>query len=641
MILITKETIEACPTRVALDRLVGSLRPDDCDPELRLAIATRYFEFAERSQEHADIVFSKAHDWLGDQPFPYDQLDLAFAYCGDGTRKLAEGRTDIKWLRLPSEARLSDWIPAILNNPSMEVLDASFREVEDTDLEALAELKHLETVFLNETGVTDDGLEFLSRIPSLKSLNLQDTQVTSDGLATQLPTCLESLSLSNVRLDAELGARLALCKDLTTLYVKKSGVLQEGLHELKALKKLSNLWLDQCHLRDEHLALIADLETLEDLSIEYNAFTDLGLAELARLPNLKELRIEQAELTSVGLNALRGSRTLETLWLHEAGSFEDLARPEWVTSLKELRVSGCTFARQFWEMLEQGLGLETLSLTVPGNQADEVLRLIERSPLKKLILFLEEGTGPLTWFPAKHPTLEEVWLGPDSISRDAVSSMLSAPNLREVEIANCLIEPGPPLDFRGCVQLERLILHTTGITDADLAGLKDHPTLVSLDVTDNKITDSGFRNLGRLASLDYMYLRETQITGEGIDCPAHFPNLQTLSVEDTPILDESLKGIARLPNLICLNLEDTRVSSKGCFALQGHETLRNLSGVKFGADTSDEEILDWVNSFAYLPDVNSERIWHNKSRPELLTLLRKTICGEPVSHQAITRGPNS
>lgn len=603
MILITKETIEACPTRVALDRLVGSLRPDDCEPELRLAIATRYFEFAECRQEHADIVFSKAHEWLGDQPFPYDQLDLAFAYCGDGTRKLAEGRTDIKWLRLPSEARLADWIPAILNNTALEELHASFREVADQDLEALTEVKHLTTLNLKKTGITDDGLEFVSQMPSLNYLDLEKTWVTSAGLAAHLPTGLEWLHLSNVRLDAELGTRLALCKHLNQLYVTKSGVLQEGLHEIKALKKLSRLGLDHCHLRDEHLALIADLETLEDLSIKYNAFTDLGLAELARLPNLKELRIEQAELTSVGLNALRESNTLETLWLHEAGSFEDLARPEWVTSLKELRVSGCTFARQFWEMLEQGLGLETLSLTVPGNQADEVLRLIERSPLKELILFLEEGTGPLTWFPANHPTLEDVWLGSDSISRSAIKSLLSAPNLREVEIANCRIEPGPPLDFRGCVGLEKLILRTTGITEVDLAGLVDHPTLVSLDIGDNKITDKDLIELGRLESLETLHVSETQVTGEEIDWAAQFPHLQTLWAQDAPITDSGLRGIAALPILQTLYIRDALITPEGLTSLIDNQSIKSLSEISIGKGTEASEILKvlgTMRSLSYL-----------------------------------------
>jgi Leucine-rich repeat (LRR) protein len=256
----------------------------------------------------------------------------------------------------------------------------------------------------------------------------------------------------------------------------------EGPEALRTLKNLTGLWLDQCDLQDEHLALITDIESLEDLSIEHNAFTDLGLAELAKLKNLKELRIQQAQLTGIGLSALMETSTLLSLRLDEAGSFENLDSPGRVRSLKELGAHGSTFDRQFWEMLQQGQALETLSLTVPGNQADAVLRLIERSSLKNLILFPEEGTGPLTWFPANHPTLEDVWLVPDSISQDGVASMLTAPNLKEVEIANCSIEPGPLLNFGACANLQCLILRTTGIIDDDLIALKDHPDLVSLDI---------------------------------------------------------------------------------------------------------------------------------------------------------------
>lgn len=600
MILITKETIEACPTRVALDRLVGPLRPDDCDPELRLAIATRYFEFAERRHEHADTVLAKAHEWLGDQPFPYVELDLSQAYCGEVTRKLVEARTDITCLRLPYGAQLADWMPAILNNRSLEVLDASYLEVDDMDMEALARMSSLEGLDISNIEVTGTGFQFILTYPSLKSLDLKNTSVTSEGLEPWLPSGLESITRSNIRLDAESGAHLATCKGLRSLRLNEAGVLQEGLRELKSLRTLTQLWLDKCHLRDEHLALIADIASLEDLSIEDNSFTDLGLAELARLPNLKKLSLGGAELSSIGLNALKENKQIEYLSLGGPGSFENLDPPAWIASLKNLYISCCSVDQHFWEMFPEKNSLEFLSIDVSGTQADDVLRLIQRSPLKELTVIVNKGAKPLTWFPAIHATLEEVWIHQDQISRSAVDSLLSAPNLKQVDLANCAIEPGTPLDFRQCTQLEQLLIGSSGITDADLAGLRNHPALVSIFMAGNHITNEGIRALGRIGTLEALHVERTLVTGEGLDWEAQFPNLQRLSLEGAPIDDETFKAIASLPNLESLWLENRLISPEGYSALAGNESIKELHGVIIPTDPLTHPIVETLASMTAL-----------------------------------------
>ena len=146
--MITKETISACLTRIALDRLVEGLRPEQLETELRLAIAVEYFVFAESRHENADLVFGKALLWLGDQPYPYNDVDLAFAYCGEGARRMVASRTDIKSLKLPSGAKLADWLSAILSNLEIESLELNFIDVNDCDLESFNKLIHLRSLTL-------------------------------------------------------------------------------------------------------------------------------------------------------------------------------------------------------------------------------------------------------------------------------------------------------------------------------------------------------------------------------------------------------------------------------------------------------------------------------------------------------------
>lgn len=420
--MITKETITACPTRIALDRLVQGLRPEEVDLELRIAIAERYFVYAEDRHEYADLIFAKALAWLGDQPFPYDDVDLGHAFCREATRQMVASRTDIQSLRLPSRARLSEWIPAILNNVQLTHLRATFLELEDADIRALEALPHLDYLDLDNTNLTDIGLESISRFRSLERLNLCETKVTSRGLARWLPTTLRSLSLSHITLDADLGAQLAECPNLESLYLKRSVVRVEGLQPLRRRPQLSRLWLDSCQLEDSHLEALSEITSLEDLSLDANAFTDVGLSFLARLPKLKELRVDDANLTNKGFNALKENSTLEVLSLDRAGSLVGLERPRWLASIKDLTVHDCELDPDFLAMLGEAVNLEKLSLEIEELDPAPLLESLQGLPVKELTLFLGDNSNHPVRCPSPLPLLEEVWLGISKAKRESIES---------------------------------------------------------------------------------------------------------------------------------------------------------------------------------------------------------------------------
>lgn len=635
--MVTKENISACPTRIALDRLVEGLRPEEVEAELRLAIAAEYFAYAESRHENADLIFGKALGWLGDQPYPYDDVDLAFAYCGEGTRRMVASRNDIKSLRLPGGAKLVDWLPAILSNLEIESLYLDFRDVEDCDLESFTKLVHLRSLSLRNTSVSDAGLAHLSALPALEFLDLKKAKVTAVGLGNWLPRTLRWLSLSHVSLDTQLGMKLAQCSFLETLLIKKSRVLVESLQLLKESSNLTCLHLDDCCLEDAHLEVISQMTTLEDLSVDGNVFTDSGFTLIARLPKLRELRMDRVKLTSKAFDALRDNSTLELLSVYKAGSFAGLDKPRWVSSVKELSVHGCELDQEFLTGLKEANKLEKLSIEIGKLDPEPLIEAISALPLKDLTLFLDDDSIHSPRCPSPHPQLEEVWLGISHSERVDLQSWLEISNLRSFEVGPCKIGSGPPLDFSRCPLLESLKLYDSAITDDDLAGLQNHENLQSLQISENKVTDDGLRMLGTLKSLQTLYIEDTQVTGDSIDWSAQFPALTTLWMSRSMVSDRGLKAIAQLPNLESLWMEGMAFSESGLQALTGNESIKELNGVRLESDPLNHPVLHILASMPSLGYLRLELLFEfeEELRTEILEKLR--ALGSSVSEVVLTQ----
>ncbi|MEY2409928.1 MAG: hypothetical protein QOF48_2598 [Verrucomicrobiota bacterium] len=97
-----------------------------------------------------------------------------------------------------------------------------------------------------------------------------------------------------------------------------------------------------------------------------------------------------------------------------------------------------------------------------------------------------------------------------------------------------------------------LRLHSTNISDATLAPLKDILGLVDLNLATTKVTDAGLAHLKPLV------------------------NLQRLHLELTAVTDAGLAQIKALPHLTYLNLYGTKVTDSGLEQLKGMKYLRGL-----------------------------------------------------------------
>ncbi len=102
---------------------------------------------------------------------------------------------------------------------------------------------------------------------------------------------------------------------------------------------------------------------------------------------------------------------------------------------------------------------------------------------------------------------------------------------------------GGQVEFNADRRVVKVYLHTTPVTDDDLAALE------------------------KLPQLQNVFLGKTQIGDAGLSHLSSAAELKTLSLNSTRVSDEGLKSLAKLKNLKTLNLQDTKVTAKGATQL--------------------------------------------------------------------------
>jgi hypothetical protein len=103
---------------------------------------------------------------------------------------------------------------------------------------------------------------------------------------------------------AELKQLVGL-KNLTALYLGRSGVTDLGLKALPGLKDLTTLELAQTKVTAKGMKDLARCEKLTILVLNNTEVTDAGLKELAELKNLTTLGVSSTKVTEKGAEALR------------------------------------------------------------------------------------------------------------------------------------------------------------------------------------------------------------------------------------------------------------------------------------------------------------------------------------------------
>ncbi|MEZ5942636.1 MAG: hypothetical protein R3C18_14680 [Planctomycetaceae bacterium] len=205
---------------------------------------------------------------------------------------------------------------------------------------------------------------------------------------------------------------------------------------------------------------------------------------------------------------------------------------------------------------------------------------------------------------------------PSQFSEDGMAALATAPKLETVSLVDCLIRDhyllhladsthlknlqlaGNPLSgeglahLRGCRELEQLCLHGCALTDEGLQKIPPLPNLITLDVSNNQITDAALREISRerFPKLRQLILDRTDVTAAGLvqlkgigpmlsigelrlrDEDLMFldelSEVRALSLFRNPITDASVVRLSRLKQLEYLDVRQTKITQAGLDKLQ-------------------------------------------------------------------------
>jgi len=170
----------------------------------------------------------------------------------------------------------------------------------------LRDVRRLRRINLGACGqLTDAGLVHMRRLGGLQSLSLEETGITDAGLSL-LDSCIgmRLLDLSWTRVTDEGAARLLAMSGLMALSLAGTFVGDGGLRILRAFSDLGRLDLAHTHVSDRGMASLAQLPSLKELVLEGTRLTDAGLPDLSMAPVLSRVYLGGTEVTDLGLASL-------------------------------------------------------------------------------------------------------------------------------------------------------------------------------------------------------------------------------------------------------------------------------------------------------------------------------------------------
>jgi hypothetical protein len=131
------------------------------------------------------------------------------------------------------------------------------------------------------------------------------------------------------------------------------------------------------------------------------------------------------------------------------------------------------------------------------------------------------------------------------------AALKTLPHLHKLVVEKADLTPRTLAAIGACKDLRHLGLVNCGVSDNELAGLKDLTRLEHLALSDNpRITDRGMATVKGFDRLRVLYLSKTAITDKGLAELKVLDGLRTLSVKGTRVTPDAAEKFPEdMPNL--------------------------------------------------------------------------------------------
>lgn len=322
------------------------------------------------------------------------------------------------------------------------------------------------------------------------------------------------IRLEHMTLGSSEVNNIAKLKNLGALYLTDCQITGD-LSKLKCLPALNRVEADDCSFSD--LSFLQDAPNLyylilKDCGVTDEAFPDLGCLEKVQLINLNG-NPDFSAISKLPLNAVTELRLSGTA----VSDFAPIAALEKLTAL-DISSTGITqTADPVHSLRLKSLSIDGLKL--PDLDAFSSITILESFSARDC------GLCEIPIVARNSETLDKLKLDENPLSKDAIASLASCANLKELTLS------GAPLDDLGfAASLTSLTkLHAAGCGLTSASGIGSCTELKELNLAENKLTEI---DLSTLLSLDYLDLHGNSISDLS-DLPA-IP-YDTLQLQGNPI----------------------------------------------------------------------------------------------------------
>ena len=486
---------------------------------------------------------------------------------GWGTKQLGKASGDVvvpagTLLRLDVQGDARRAISALERLAPNDIQLLSCYQAENVDdrfLARVARLTGLQAIFLGRARVSRAGLSSLTALKNLKALQLDCGRLRPDDLALleELPS-LEFLNPSGLQLTDAALRPVGKLKSLTQLSLGGTPV-GPGLAHLENLKSLRFLNLKANTNRDinRHLVHIAGLTNLERLDLSDTLISDAGMVHLKGLVKLKKLDLfcnspNAGKITHIGLAQLKNLKALKDFRMPSRVTDESLAVLSNFDSLKSLNLWGGEVTDEGMVFLPRFKSLTDVDICSPKVTDAGIKMLLACPKLTGLSIQRATITDEALAHIAKIRTLTYLSLWKVPIGSGALAHLRRMPSLRELNLTSLKLDPAFTDHIAEISSLEKLKFYSV----------------------DAEFTDRALADLGRLKSLDRLYIwpsspRNAQFTDLGIAHLANLKNLTYLSLAYCRnITDKGLASLEGLSSLKELRLFEARVTIPAVKRLQ-------------------------------------------------------------------------
>lgn len=377
------------------------------------------------------------------------RLYLASLELGElGARRLGEF-AGLTHLSLRGVKLNDDDLAALKRLDRLEWLDVSQTQLSDASIVHLAELKSLRELNVSNTSVTDAGREEVAnaltvarvvgdapnaqRLAARWLVERSATVTLEDGKLTSVKAlprgavrilAIDAGALEKLKRD-ELKEQLAGCKDLVSLNLSGTKLVEADLAVLKAMPALREVRLANLPLSDRLLEQLAAQKDLEVIDLSGTFVTGQGLKHLTAAAGLKQLLLANARISDLHFASLTNFPQLEVLDVSAAPNMTD-AGAETLAKMNTLRVLRLRAAKITDAGLEKLAALTNLEeLDVEGAKVTDagVGKLAPLTKLRSLGLGNTQVTDGVAGTLGQMKTLQQVILTRTKIAPETIQQL--------------------------------------------------------------------------------------------------------------------------------------------------------------------------------------------------------------------------